>query len=121
MDDERRLSQDRIKFLHPRFPQRGKGGIEKAEEFEKKFFITLTLTLGVPMTYTSDEVMLATLFPDAKGRGINTQDFHKLFAKYGGDRVMTKSLFRIFAQLLADGHELKNLTLTARGSRCQRQ
>ena len=63
MDDERRLSQDRIKFLHPRFPQRGKGGIEKAEEFEKKFFITLTLTLGVPMTYTSDEVMLATLFP----------------------------------------------------------
>ena len=44
------------------------------------------------MTYTSDEVMLATLFFDAKGRGINTQDFHKLFAKYGGDRVMTKSV-----------------------------
>lgn len=115
MDDERRLSQDRIKFLHPRFPQRGKGGIEKAEEFEKKFFITLTLTLGVPMTYTSDEVMLATLFPDAKGRGINTQDFHKLFAKYGGDRVMTKSLFRIFAQLLADGHELTKLNFDGTG------
>ena len=67
------------------------------------------------MTYTSDEVMLATLFPDAKGRGINTQDFHKLFAKYGGDRVMTKSLFRIFAQLLADGHELTKLNFDGTG------